>query len=153
MSDTNKGSLFLLPSSIGTYPVSEQLPANYTTLINTLDHFIVEDERTARRFLRSAGFEKNFNDCCFSILNEHTKAEETLHYLQPIAEGRDIGLLSDAGCPCIADPGALVVAMAHSKSIKVIPIVGPSSIMLSLMGSGFNGQSFRFIGYLPIEKS
>lgn len=153
MNDKNIGALYLLPSTIGDSSVSDQLPANYTNLINEISHFIVEDERTARRFLRSAGFTKDFNACSFSILNEHTKAEDTINYLKPTLEGFNIGLLSDAGCPCVADPGAIVVSMAQAKSIKVHPVVGPSSILLSLMGSGFNGQSFRFIGYLPIDKT
>jgi 16S rRNA (cytidine1402-2'-O)-methyltransferase len=127
------------------------LPANFSQHINTLNIFIVEELRTARRFLRSAGYTQNFDEVTFFVLNEHTKNSEIETYLDAISKG-SIGLLSEAGVPCVADPGSEIVALAHRKNIPVVPMVGPSSILLALMASGLNGQNFSFNGYLPTDK-
>jgi 16S rRNA (cytidine1402-2'-O)-methyltransferase len=113
----------------------------------------VENVRTARRFLKQVNKEIDINALSFYELNQHTDLTLISSYLKPLEEGHDIGIISEAGCPAIADPGADVVAIAQSKGYKVVPLVGPSSILMSLMASGFNGQSFAFNGYLPIEKS
>jgi 16S rRNA (cytidine1402-2'-O)-methyltransferase len=127
------------------------LPANFSQHINTLKIFIVEELRTARRFLRSSGYTQNFDDVTFFVLNEHTDSREIETYLDMISKD-SIGLLSEAGVPCVADPGSEIVALAHRKNIPVVPLVGPSSILLALMASGLNGQNFCFNGYLPIDK-
>lgn len=144
--------LFLIPATIGNSDIHDVLPTNFARQINTLRVFIVEELRTARRFLRSAGYTQNFDDVTFLVLNEHTAHHDVEHYLDHISEG-SIGLLSEAGVPCVADPGSVIVALAHRKKIPVIPLVGPSSILLALMASGLNGQNFCFNGYLPIEKN
>ncbi len=143
--------LFLIPATIGNSDVSDVLPASFAERINTLSTFIVEEVRTARRFLRSAGYTRNFDEVKFFVLNEHTDLREIGNYLKTISE-ESIGLLSEAGVPCVADPGSTIVALAHQKNIPVVPIVGPSSILLALMASGLNGQNFCFNGYLPIDK-
>ncbi|MCL2682083.1 MAG: SAM-dependent methyltransferase [Bacteroidales bacterium] len=143
--------LFLIPATIGNSDVSDVLPANFSQHINTLKTFIVEELRTARRFLRSAGYTQNFDDVTFFVLNEHIDTREIESYLDIISEG-SIGLLSEAGVPCVADPGSAIVALAHRKNIPVVPLVGPSSILLALMASGLNGQNFCFNGYLPVDK-
>ncbi|KAA6303640.1 MAG: Ribosomal RNA small subunit methyltransferase I [Candidatus Ordinivivax streblomastigis] len=144
-------SLFLIPVTLGETPVEKVLPLYNTHIIHQLKYFIVENIRTARRFLKQAAPEIKIDDCTFFTLNKHTSPNELSGFLQPIAEGWSIGVLSEAGCPAIADPGADVVAIAQQKNIPVVPLVGPSSILLSVMGSGFNGQSFTFHGYLPID--
>lgn len=143
--------LFLIPATIGSSSVSDVLPASFSQQINSLKIFIVEELRTARRFLRSAGYTLNFDEVKFFVLNEHTNFSEIENYLDAISEG-SIGLLSEAGVPCVADPGSEIVALAHRKNIPVVPMVGPSSILLALMASGLNGQNFCFNGYLPVEK-
>jgi 16S rRNA (cytidine1402-2'-O)-methyltransferase len=147
-----KGKLYLIPSTIGESPVNRVIPSYNVEIINKIDTFIVEEVRTARRFLKKAGIIKPIDDLTFLILNEHTKFEEILNYLEVIDNGNNIGLLSEAGVPCIADPGADIVKIAQEKNIDIIPLVGPSSILMSLMASGFNGQNFAFLGYLPIDK-
>jgi len=147
----NKGKLYLIPSLLGGDNYSFCLPPDYKTIIKDIKHFIVEDIRTARRFLKHGGYIDNFDDITFYLLNKHTTPEEYSTFLTVIEKGFDVALISEAGCPCVADPGALIVEMAHKKNIKVIPLVGPSSIMLALMASGFNGQNFAFLGYLPIK--
>lgn len=144
------GKLYLIPSAISDSPLNRVLPANITNIINSIDFFIVENERTARRFLIKAGLTKSIDSLIFFILNEHTSFEELEKFLEPAKES-DIGLLSEAGVPCIADPGAEIVKKAHEKGIKVIPLVGPSSILLAMMASGLNGQNFAFNGYLPVK--
>jgi 16S rRNA (cytidine1402-2'-O)-methyltransferase len=116
-----------------------------------IKHFIVEDVRSARRFLKKVERSIDIDTLQFYPLNKHTSPEEISGYLQPLLEGHSMGVISEAGCPAVADPGADVVAIAQRKGLKVVPLVGPSSIILSVMGSGFNGQSFAFHGYLPIE--
>ncbi|MCL2027453.1 MAG: SAM-dependent methyltransferase [Bacteroidales bacterium] len=143
--------LFLIPATIGNSSIPDVLPANFSQHINALKIFIVEELRTARRFLRSAGYTQNFDEVKFFVLNEHSDNREVERYLDAISEG-SIGLLSEAGVPCVADPGSAIVALAHRKNIPVVPMVGPSSILLALMASGLNGQNFCFNGYLPVDQ-
>lgn len=144
-------TLYLIPTSLGECFFDKILPAQNTQIVTDLKHFIVEDVRTARRFLKKANPAIEINDLTFYVLNQHTTPEELSSFLSPMFSGHDLGLLSEAGCPAIADPGADVVAMAQKNNFTVVPLVGPSSILLSLMASGFNGQSFAFVGYLPIQ--
>ena len=146
-----KGKLYLIPSTLGSDTVNYVIPEGVIEIINSIKHFIVENERTARRFLIRAGIKTPIDDLIFFTLNINTKSDEIAGYLDPAKES-DIGLLSEAGVPCIADPGAEVVRIAHLKDIDVIPLVGPSSVLLSLMASGLNGQNFSFVGYLPIQR-
>lgn len=146
-----KGILYLIPTPLADETGNTVYPL--CDFANSLSSFIVEDARTARRWLKKAGFTGNFDDLTFHVLNEQTLPEETLSYLDDAENGKDIGLLSEAGLPCVADPGALMVSRAHERGIQVIPLPGPSSIFQALMASGFNGQRFTFHGYLPIEKS
>jgi len=148
-----KGKLYLIPSTIGESPVDMVIPAYNNLIINKIDVYIVEEIRTARRFLKKAGLIKPIDELTFFVLNEHSKPEEIDNYLDSIQQGENIGLLSEAGVPCIADPGADIVRIAQQKNIEVIPLVGPSSILLALMASGFNGQQFAFHGYLPVDKN
>ena len=144
-------TLYLIPTSLGECSFDKILPAQNTQIVTDLKHFIVEDVRTARRFLKKANPAIVIDDLTFYILDQHTTPEELSGFLRPMFSGFDMGVLSEAGCPAIADPGADVVAMAQKNNFTVVPLVGPSSILLSLMGSGFNGQSFAFVGYLPIQ--
>lgn len=147
------GTLYLLPSLLGGEDSTHVLPALNHEIMARLDNFIVEDLRSARRFLRKAGFTKDFDTIHFGILNEHTEASHFDTLMQPLLEGTNVGLLSDAGVPCLADPGAEVVKRAQRKGILVRPLTGPSSITLALMASGFNGQNFTFHGYLPRKQN
>ena len=149
----NKGLLYLLPTTIGETTINKVIPAYVTETINSLSEFIIEDIRTARRYLIKNGYSKPIDDITFHLLNKHTLAEEIPSFLNNISKGISIGILSESGTPCVADPGADVVRIAQQKNITVIPLVGPSSILLSIMASGFNGQNFAFVGYLPIDKS
>ena len=117
-----------------------------------MDEFIVEELKTARRFLRKIGYKKDFDEVVFHLLNEHTEETEVEGFLDSLKAGKNVGLLSEAGTPCIADPGAEIVRIAQQRNIKVVPLIGPSSIYLALMASGFNGQNFIFHGYLPVDK-
>lgn len=144
-------ALYLLPVTLGDTPVDKVLPAYNREVIRGIKHFIVEDVRSARRFLKKVDAEINIDELTFYPLNKHTSAEEVSGYLKPLEEGAPMGVISEAGCPAVADPGADVVAIAQRKNLRVVPLVGPSSILLSVMGSGFNGQSFAFHGYLTIE--
>lgn len=147
-----KGKLYLIPNTLGESALEDVIPTGNINKILKIKHFIVEDLRNARRFLSKAGWRGKIEELEFYELNEHTKAKDIVKHLVKAEQGIDIGLLSDAGTPCVADPGADIVAMAHSKGILVVPLVGPSSILLALMASGFNGQSFSFLGYLPRER-
>ena len=138
-----------VPLSEGALP--GVLPAANIELVSHIHHFIVENVRSARRFLKKCNREINIDDLTFYELNRHTDAQQVSTYLQALEQGEPMGVISEAGCPAIADPGADVVGIAQRKGLKVKPLVGPSSILMGLMGSGFNGQSFAFIGYLPIE--
>lgn len=148
-----KGRLILFPVPIGAEEMDYSLPAHNLELLATCHTFIVEELRTARRFLKKAGYPFPIDDTVFLELNEHTTHEEIGGYLDAIERGENIGLLSEAGLPCVADPGAMITKVAQRRGIEVVPLVGPSSLMLALMASGFNGQSFAFVGYLPVDKN
>lgn len=145
------GTLFLIPSPLGNAPLSDVLPPKVNDTINGLRHFIVEDLRTARRYLSSLHLQTPIDDLHFGLLNEHTAAVDVRALLLPLEQGHNVGLLSDAGMPCIADPGELVVAAAQDRGYRVVPLVGPSSILLALIASGLNGENFAFVGYLPAK--
>jgi len=147
-----KGKIYLIPSLIGENDTKSSITPRLVEVINTISTYIVENERSARRFLKIAGIEKPIDSLKFFVLNNETPPGEISRYLDPIENGADAGIISEAGCPGIADPGAEVVKLAHQKGIKVIPLVGASSIFMALMASGMNGQNFAFTGYLPIKK-
>ena len=146
-------ALYLIPVTLGDTSIEKVLPSYNKEIILGIKHFIVEDVRAARRFLKKVERSINIDELSFYTLNKHTSAEEISGYLKPLLGGESMGVISEAGCPAVADPGADVVAIAQRKNLKVVPLVGPSSIILSVMGSGFNGQSFAFHGYLPIDPS
>lgn len=148
----NRGRLYLIPTLLGTTEPEQVLPAGTIELMRQLDIFIVENVRTARRLLSKVKTEKPIDELTFLELNKHTKEQEMLDFLLPTFEGKSIGLMSEAGTPCIADPGNVIVEMAHQAGIEVMPLTGPNAMILALMASGFNGQSFAFHGYLPIQK-
>ncbi len=149
-----KGILYLIPSMLGDIaPVDISVPPLIKEIVNLIDNYIVESEKSSRRFLIKCGVKKPIDELNFYLLNEHSKAEDCKKYILPLLEGKNMGLISDAGCPAIADPGAEIVALAHNKGIRVVPLTGASSIMLALMASGFNGQKFSFHGYLPVERN
>lgn len=145
------GTLYLFPVPIAETQLNRVLPEFNSELIRSLKYFIAEDAKNARRVLKQNQYPE-ISEAVISELNEHSKSIEYTELLQPLINGNNVGLMSDAGCPGIADPGAEIVRLAHQKNIKVVPLVGPSSIVLSIMASGFNGQNFAFTGYLPIEK-
>ena len=147
----NKGNLYLIPTPLGETGFELGIPAYNLQLLQKINTFIVEELRTARRFLRKAGYTKDFEAVTFYLLNKHTPAGEVADMLIKSLAGQHIGLLSEAGLPCIADPGNIAVKLAHQKGIRVIPLTGPSSILLALMASGLNGQNFVFHGYLPVK--
>ena len=147
----SNGKLYLIPTPLGEGPLTQVLPASVLEVIPSLNCFVVEEVRTARRFLSSAGLKGQIDGLEFHQLNEHTPASEVENLAQLFQNGRNVGLLSEAGLPAVADPGALLVALCHRKGIEVVPLVGPSSLMLALMGSGLNGQSFAFVGYIPAK--
>ncbi len=136
---------------MGESEIDQVIPFFNTALINKIDYYIVENIRTARRFLSKSKIETKIDDLVFYELNKHTQPEELAEFIKPLLNGKDIGLISEAGCPAVADPGADIVALSHNADIEVVPLVGPSSILLALMASGFNGQSFAFNGYLPVK--
>jgi 16S rRNA (cytidine1402-2'-O)-methyltransferase len=142
--------LYLIPSFLGESPSNNVLPSANTDIIRSLDHFVVEEERTARRFLIRCGYDKPIGSVNFYKLNEHTPAHD-IPGIFALSGGANLGLISEAGLPAIADPGSALVEEAYRQDILVIPLVGPSSLMLALMASGLNGQNFAFIGYLPIK--
>lgn len=151
---TNKikpGILYLIPTPLGDTAPELVMPSEAIIKLHQLDYLIVEQLRTARRLLSKMKINKPIDDIQFFELNKRTVETETERYLQPAIEGHSIGLLSEAGSPCVADPGALIVRAAHKSGIKVVPLSGPSSITMALMASGFNGQNFCFHGYLPIH--
>lgn len=149
--DYMETALYLLPVTLGDTPIEKVLPAYNKEIITEIKYFIVEDVRSARRFLKKVDRSIVIDDLTFFTLNKYTSPEEISGFLKPLAEGNSMGVISEAGCPAVADPGADVVAIAQRKNYKVVPLVGPSSIILSVMASGFNGQSFAFHGYLPID--
>ncbi|HTO36222.1 MAG: SAM-dependent methyltransferase [Flavobacteriaceae bacterium] len=147
------GKLYLIPATLGEISPDDVLPHTIKRSIDFINDYIVENEKTARRFIKSVNPEKNQASLKIQVLNKHTQPEEYTEMLQPCFQGRNIGLMSEAGCPGIADPGAVIVKQAHERGIQVVPLVGPSSVLLALMSSGMNGQNFAFNGYLPIDKN
>jgi 16S rRNA (cytidine1402-2'-O)-methyltransferase len=149
---TLKGKLYLIPTTLGETNPHDVLPQTVKRTIEFIDDYIVENEKTARKFIKSIHPEKEQATLRINVLNKRTDVSEYNALLAPCLNGLNIGLMSEAGCPGVADPGAVIVKLAHEKGIQVIPLVGPSSILLAMMSSGMNGQSFAFNGYLPIEK-
>lgn len=148
-----RGRVYLIPVTLGGDDFLKVIPGKVIDLTRRLRYFIVEDIRSARRFLRHIDKDFPINESEFFLLNEHTADSEITHYLDPVFNGSDIGIMSEAGLPGIADPGARIVALAHQKNIIVTPLSGPSSIILALIASGLNGQNFSFNGYLPVKPS
>ena len=158
MKSSGFGKLYLIPCTLSnpgeTSVVPEDvLPQQIKRTIDGMDHYIVENEKTARKFIKSIHPEKKQPELKINVLNKHTEISAHYEFIQPLLNGENIGLMSESGCPGIADPGAVIVKLAHEKGIQVVPLVGPSSILLALMASGMNGQSFAFNGYLPIDKN
>ncbi len=147
------GKLYLIPTTLGEVAPDDVLPQTVKRAIDFINDYVVENEKTARKFIKSINPEKVQANLRINVLNKYTEISEHNAMIQPCLEGRNVGLMSEAGCPGVADPGAVIVKLAHEKGIQVVPLVGPSSILLALMGSGMNGQSFAFNGYLPIDKS
>jgi len=147
-----KPALYLIPVGLGGENPGQVLPLYNSSIIAEIDEFIVENARSARRFLRSTGYNKNFDEVTFHILDKHTPEENIPEFIKAIKEGKAIGLLSEAGVPCVADPGNIPVKLCQEIGLNVVPLVGPSSIIMALMASGFNGQNFCFNGYLPVDK-
>jgi 16S rRNA (cytidine1402-2'-O)-methyltransferase len=148
-----KGTLYLIPCTLGDTPAEQVLPQHVIDLARKLKHYVVEQPKTTRQFLSALKHEQPIQSLHFATLNEHTQARELNDLLAPLLAGEDVGIISEAGCPGIADPGADLVNLAHRNGIRVVPLVGPSSILLSLMASGLNGQCFAFHGYLPIAET
>ena len=158
MKPTSFGKLYLIPitlSNPGETSVAPEdvLPQTIKRVIDFIDDYIVENEKTARKFIKSIHPDKKQPDLKINTLNKHPEISAHHEFIQPLLNGKNIGLMSESGCPGIADPGAVIVKLAHEKGIQVVPLVGPSSILLALMASGMNGQSFAFNGYLPIDKN
>ncbi len=147
------GRLYLIPTTLGENEPLEVLPISIKGAIERIDHYIVENEKSARHFIKKISPRKSQPGLRIQTLNKFTEAESIASFLDPCLDGLPVAILSEAGCPGIADPGAEVVRLAHEKQIRVVPMVGPSSIVLALMASGLNGQKFAFNGYLPIETS
>ncbi len=147
-----KGKLYLIPATLGDSKIEAVIPESVKNIVNSINHYIVENQRTARRYLKKLGIKTPIDKLTFYTLNKHTLPDEINNFLQPVFQGRNVGIISEAGCPGIADPGSEIVKLAHQKNIRVIPLTGPSSIFLALMASGMNGQNFAFVGYLPIKK-
>ena len=147
------GTLYLIPVTLGEDNITQVLPPDVVNITQRLDNFVVESEKSARHFLSTIKTIRPVRELNLNLLNEHTEQKDVNALLAPLLAGKDVGLMSDAGCPGVADPGAKLVELAHQKGIRVIPFVGPSSILLSLMASGFNGQQFTFLGYLPVDKT
>jgi 16S rRNA (cytidine1402-2'-O)-methyltransferase len=148
-----KGKLYLIPVTMGEVDPSDVLPQTVKRAVGFINHYIVENEKTARRSIKGIAPEKTQASLHLSVLNKHTDTAEHNEMLKPCFDGFNVGLMSEAGCPGIADPGAAIVKLAHEKGVQVVPLVGPSSILLAMMASGMNGQSFTFHGYLPIDKA
>lgn len=148
-----KGSLFLIPTTLGDNAPLEVLPISVKKVVEDVSIFIVENEKSARRFIKKISPKKPQPSLELFLLNKFTQPIELPEFLEPCLKGKDVGLLSEAGCPGVADPGADVVKLAHEKDIRVVPLVGPSSILMAIMSSGLNGQRFAFNGYLPIDKN
>ncbi|ASV32762.1 SAM-dependent methyltransferase [Maribacter cobaltidurans] len=151
--DSKKGKLYLIPTTLGDIPPLEVLPISIKRAIEDINIYIVENEKTARHFIKKISPRKSQPSLVLQALNKFTEVSEIPSFLNPCLEGLNVGILSEAGCPGIADPGAAVVKIAHEKNIQVVPLVGPSSVVLALMASGLNGQNFAFNGYLPIDNA
>jgi 16S rRNA (cytidine1402-2'-O)-methyltransferase len=147
----DKGKLYLIPTTLGNNEPLEVLPFSVKKIVEQTNHFIVENEKSARRFIKRLCPKKSQQNLVLYSLDKYAQEFEVQHYLDVCEQGVNIGLLSEAGVPAIADPGASVVSLAHQKNVKVVPLVGPSSILLAMMASGLNGQNFAFNGYLPID--
>ena len=147
------GALYLVPTLIGPAPVEGSLPAAVMGTVRELEGFVAENAKSARQFLKAVGYPVPLAQVAITELSEHTPAAALPQLLAPLLAGKRLGLLSEAGCPGIADPGAQLVALAHQHGVRVVPLVGPSSLLLALMASGLNGQRFCFHGYLPVERS
>ncbi len=147
-----QGNLYLIPSTLGETSPLEVLPFLVKKAVEEIDFYIVENEKNARRFIKSIAPKKSQQGLYINLINKYTEESEIPEMLKPCIDGQDIGIISDAGCPGIADPGAAIVEQAHLQGIRVVPLVGPSSILMAMMASGFNGQNFAFNGYLPIDK-
>lgn len=150
--DINEGILYLIPNTLGKTPTNNTIPEYVLDIIRSLEVLIVENIQTARKYLQWVGNTVPEYNITFYELNRHTLSEDIIEYLKPLKQGQNVGIISEAGCPGVADPGSVVVKMAHNQGIRVVPLVGPNSILLALMASGFNGQSFTFWGYIPISK-
>jgi 16S rRNA (cytidine1402-2'-O)-methyltransferase len=146
------GKLYLIPTTMGESDPMDVLPQTVKRSIDFIDYYIVENEKTARKSIKAVSPEKKQSELILFTLNKRTEPNEHLDFIKPLLEGKNVGLMSEAGCPGVADPGAVIVKLAHEKGIQVVPLVGPSSILLAMMASGMNGQSFTFNGYLPIDK-
>jgi 16S rRNA (cytidine1402-2'-O)-methyltransferase len=142
-----------VPTLLGASRMDQALPREVQARIHALPTFVAESAKTARHFLKSIGYPRPLTQTPIEELNEHTPAAHVPQLLQPVRQGLDLGLLSEAGCPAVADPGAALVALAHAEGVRVVPLVGPSSLLLALMASGLNGQQFCFHGYLPVERA
>ncbi len=149
---SNKGTLFLIPTAIADNTNAAVLTPQVSQWLSSIRHFLAEDIRTARRYLSSLKVYDTIGSLSFSVLNKDTDERELEDLFAPIREGHHLGVLSESGCPGIADPGALAAHYAHRNDVRVVPLVGPSSIVLALMASGLNGQQFAFNGYLPVDK-
>ena len=148
-----QGKLYLIPTTLGETEPLEVMPLSIKKVIEEIDYYIVENEKSARRFIKKITPKKQQALLTIKLIDKYALKEETQHYLDVCSQGINVGLLSEAGVPAIADPGANIVKLAHQKNIQVVPLVGPSSILLAMMSSGMNGQNFAFNGYLPIEKA
>lgn len=144
-------ALYLIPVTLGATAIDKVIPAYNIAVIHQCRHFIVEEIRTARRFLKAVDRDIDIDALTFYEMGKHADSARFSQYLEPLRRGENVGVISEAGCPAVADPGADVVAIAQREGLEVVPLVGPSSILLSVMASGFNGQSFAFHGYLPID--
>lgn len=147
-----KGKLYLIPTTLGEIDPIATIPTSVYSIINEIDEYLVENEKWARHYLKKLGIKKPLPEITLHVLDKHTDINELKNSMLCLDAGRNLGVISEAGCPGIADPGAEAVRLAHQKNIQVIPLVGPSSLLLALMASGFNGQSFAFQGYLPIDR-
>ncbi|TKG95346.1 SAM-dependent methyltransferase [Puteibacter caeruleilacunae] len=147
-----QGKIYLIPMTLGDTTIERVIPEDIKSIVRDIKVFIVENIRTTRRYLKKIDRDINIDELQFFELNKHTNPNDIASYLSPALKGSDIGIISEAGCPGVADPGADVVKIAHTKNLQVVPLVGPSSILLALMASGMNGQNFAFNGYIPVKK-
>jgi 16S rRNA (cytidine1402-2'-O)-methyltransferase len=148
---SQNGILYLIPTTLGDNEPLEVLPLSVKKIVESTNHYIVEHEKTARRFIKKITPKKSQPSLQLHVLNKYTQDQELPSFLEAIFQGKNVGVISEAGCPGVADPGAEIVKIAHEKGIRVVPLVGPSSILMAMMASGMNGQNFAFNGYLPID--